>query len=137
MSDIEIYTIAKVAREKLLSEYSFKDHNLQRLVAHANLYDNLLVAYHKQGGDGPEKINATSSSAATRRVTFTIPSRPRLPRICLKDEGESESKDGRPKSSIVRKIEMEFCGVGDCDHSEGSEASTEVVIVEMVLEDDG
>lgn len=97
MSDVEIYTIAKVAREKLLSEYSFKDHNLHRLVAHANLYDNLLDAYHKQAEEGTEKPNTDSNSSATKRVTFNAPSRPKLPKIRVAGEGQSEP-EGRLQS---------------------------------------
>jgi hypothetical protein len=36
---VELYSIAKVARAKLMSEAAFKEHNLHRLVSHANFYD--------------------------------------------------------------------------------------------------
>lgn len=52
----QIYTIAKVAREKLLVEARAESHNLRRLVGHANLYDVLLIAYKQHQevtGDGP------------------------------------------------------------------------------------
>ena len=45
MSQLEIYHTAKLVQAKLLNEASFKDHNLFRLVGHANLYDKLVVAY--------------------------------------------------------------------------------------------
>jgi len=43
-----IYNIARVAQAKLSSEVASRDHNLQRLVAHANLYDKILVACHDE-----------------------------------------------------------------------------------------
>jgi hypothetical protein len=45
ISEDEKYTVAKVARERLLIESSFKDHNLRRLVGHANLVDRFLAEY--------------------------------------------------------------------------------------------
>lgn len=39
-----IYNIARVAQAKLSSEAGSRDHNLHRLVAHANLYDKILIA---------------------------------------------------------------------------------------------
>jgi hypothetical protein len=41
----DIYTVAKVAREKIISEAAHKDHDLRRLVAHTTLYDKLLCRY--------------------------------------------------------------------------------------------
>jgi hypothetical protein len=41
----DIYTVAKVAREKIISEAAHKDHNLRRLVGHTTLYDKLLCQY--------------------------------------------------------------------------------------------
>ncbi|PVH81173.1 hypothetical protein DL98DRAFT_174651 [Cadophora sp. DSE1049] len=45
-SETEIYSVAKVAYSKLVSEASLKDQNLRRLVGHANLYDKLLDEYN-------------------------------------------------------------------------------------------
>ncbi|KAL3427341.1 hypothetical protein PVAG01_00850 [Phlyctema vagabunda] len=39
----EVYALARVAQQKLLSEVSKKSHSLRRLCGHANLYDSLLV----------------------------------------------------------------------------------------------
>jgi hypothetical protein len=140
MSDIEIYIIAKVAREKLLWEYGFKDHNLHRLVAHANLYDNLLDAYYKQEEQTEEKGRTDSGSSSTRRATFNIPCRPRQPRVRGDDEDEQESKERRMKASNVPEIEVEFCEakmLSGCDNRQESEGSTEVTVVEMMLGNDG
>ena len=55
----QIFTIAKVARQKLLIEARADQHNLRKLVGHANLYDVLLLAYmehQKETGDGPLKL---------------------------------------------------------------------------------
>jgi hypothetical protein len=41
----DIYTVAKVAREKIISEAAHKDHDLRRLVGHTTLYDKLLCQY--------------------------------------------------------------------------------------------
>jgi hypothetical protein len=41
----DIYTVAKVAREKIISEAAHKDHDLRRLVGHTALYDKLLCQY--------------------------------------------------------------------------------------------
>jgi hypothetical protein len=138
MSEVEIYTIAKVAREKLLSEYHVRDHDLQKLVAHANLYDHLLDAYYEQEGAVTERTEEEQQSSPTRRVTFNVPVE-RLP-IRGKDETNSESKDERCKTSLAPKEDVEFCEaklVSDYDHSEPSEESAHVTIVEMNLEDDG
>ena len=48
MSISEIYHIASLAKEKLLSEAEHKDHNLVRIVHHAQLYDLLLEKYHEE-----------------------------------------------------------------------------------------
>lgn len=45
ISEDEKYVVAKHARERLLIESSFKDHNLRRLVGHANLVDKFLAEY--------------------------------------------------------------------------------------------
>jgi hypothetical protein len=44
-SEPDIYTVAKVARGKIISEASHKDHDLRRLVGHTTLYDKLLYQY--------------------------------------------------------------------------------------------
>ena len=137
MSEIEIYSIAKVAREKLLFEYHVKDHNLHKLVAHANLYDNLLDAYYKQDVPIAEKDEQQQDASATRRVTFNVPSES-LP-IREKDGRKTESKEERSKSSMKQKVGVESYEklVIDCDHVELSEESAELTIVDMNLEDDG
>ena len=48
MSISEIYHIATIAKEKLLCEAEHKDHNLVRIVHHAQLYDMLLERYHEE-----------------------------------------------------------------------------------------
>jgi hypothetical protein len=138
MSQIEIYTIAKVAREKLLFEYQVKDHNLHKLVAHANLYDNLLDAYYKQDVPIEEKDEQQQDASAARGVTFNIP--PESLPIREKYGRETESKEERSKSSMKRKggvVCYEKKLVSNCDHVEPSEESTELAIVDMNLEDDG
>lgn len=47
----EVYNIARVAQAKLSDEASSRDHNLHRLVAHANLYDKLLDACYDSDTD--------------------------------------------------------------------------------------
>jgi hypothetical protein len=59
MAVAQIYSIAKVARQKLLFEARAEQHNLRRLVGHANLYDVLLLAYmqhQEETGDGPLQL---------------------------------------------------------------------------------
>ena len=73
MSAIEIYSIAKVAREKLLSEGHLKDYDLHKLVAHATLYDNLFVAYYRQEEEETENVEKSQYLPPTRRVTFKVP----------------------------------------------------------------
>jgi len=48
MSISEIYHIATIAKEKLLCEAEHKDHNLARIVHHAQLYDMLLEKYQEE-----------------------------------------------------------------------------------------
>jgi len=48
MSATEIYNLARITRDKLLLEASFKEKDLRRMVQHANLYETLIDAYHKQ-----------------------------------------------------------------------------------------
>ncbi len=45
LSDDKKYNVAKVAREKLMVESSFRDHDLRRLVGHANLVDKFIEEY--------------------------------------------------------------------------------------------
>ena len=45
-NETQIYSVAKVAYSKLVSEAALKDQNLRRLVGHANLYDKLLDEYN-------------------------------------------------------------------------------------------
>lgn len=57
----EIYNIAKVVREKLSSEVASRDHNLQRLVAHANMYDRLLAACYDSSESETDTDEESSS----------------------------------------------------------------------------
>jgi hypothetical protein len=45
---VQVYYLAAVAREKLLSEAGCKDHNLHRIVHHSQLYDTLLLQYYDE-----------------------------------------------------------------------------------------
>lgn len=45
VSESEKYIIAQVARQKLLVESSFRDHDLRRMVGHANLVDTYLTEH--------------------------------------------------------------------------------------------
>ncbi|KAH7348798.1 hypothetical protein BKA65DRAFT_501455 [Rhexocercosporidium sp. MPI-PUGE-AT-0058] len=56
-SETEIYSVAKVAYSKLVTEASLKDQNLRRLVGHANLYDKLLDEYNNSFSDSESDID--------------------------------------------------------------------------------
>lgn len=74
MSQLEIYHTAKLVRAKLLNEASFKDHNLFRLVGHANLYDKLVVAYSNcTPKDEPWIDRHRKNAAACQRHHSTSP----------------------------------------------------------------
>lgn len=144
MSDVEIYIIAKIAREKLLSEYYLRDHNLQKLVAHANLYDNLLDSYYKQDGADPkiatdtEKVAAKASSSTSKNAAFHIPTT-NFPKIGGREVARS-TDERSTRSSVARKGDVDYYEstlVSECSHLGISEESTEVTIVEMDLQDDG
>ena len=140
MSDFEIYTIAKVARGKLLSEYNFKDHNLHRLVAHANLYDSLLDAYHKQAEESTEKPSTDSSTSTTKRGTFKVPSRSKFPNIRPEDKGQPEDDGGQPNPSTAPRGKPNSSDpsvIDKCEHLEHSEDPTEAIVTETMFVDDG
>ncbi|KAK6580139.1 hypothetical protein PZA11_007161 [Diplocarpon coronariae] len=50
-SESEIYSIARVAYEKLAAAAACRDQDLRRLVGHANLYDKLLDELHSSLSD--------------------------------------------------------------------------------------
>ncbi|KUJ19094.1 uncharacterized protein LY89DRAFT_476744 [Mollisia scopiformis] len=44
--ELDTWSIAKVAHDKLVMEAGFLDHDLRKIVAHATLYDRLLDEYY-------------------------------------------------------------------------------------------
>jgi hypothetical protein len=99
MSQLEIYHTAKLVRAKLLNEASFKDHNLFRLVGHANLYDKLVVAYsnctpkdepsidtHGKNAAACHRHHSTSSSS-TNWIEINEQNLPRISKPAIKREG--------------------------------------------------
>lgn len=73
MSQLEIYHTAKLVRTKLLNEASFKDHDLFRLVGHANLYDELVVAYSNCTPKDDTWINTHGKNAAAGQRKHNTP----------------------------------------------------------------
>ncbi|KAK0125901.1 hypothetical protein ONS95_007525 [Cadophora gregata] len=61
-SETEIYSVAKVAYSKLVSEAALKDQNLRRLVCHANLYDKLLDEYNNCFSDEESDVDTETDS---------------------------------------------------------------------------
>merc|ERR1712144_59182 len=57
-NETQIYSVAKVAYSKLVSEASLKDQNLRRLVGHANLYDKLLDEYNNCFSDEESDVES-------------------------------------------------------------------------------
>jgi hypothetical protein len=70
-----IYNIARVAQAKLSNEAGSQDHNLHRLIAHAKLYDKILIACYDDdnhdtktapesptGEKGPALVPSTGST---------------------------------------------------------------------------
>lgn len=69
ISEDEKYTVAKVARERLLIESSFKDHNLRRLVGHANLVDKFLAEYQPPE---PQQYTVTHVERIEKRASGEV-----------------------------------------------------------------
>jgi hypothetical protein len=45
---LKVHHLASIAQEKLISETSHKNHDLRRIVHHAQLYDRLLLRYYEE-----------------------------------------------------------------------------------------
>lgn len=71
-SETEIYSVAKVAYSKLVSEAALKDQNLRRLVGHANLYDKLLDEYNNCFSDSESDIDADADSFSDSEIDSDI-----------------------------------------------------------------
>ncbi|KAG4427402.1 hypothetical protein IFR05_017115 [Cadophora sp. M221] len=71
-SETEIYSVAKVAYSKLVSEAALKDQNLRRLVGHANLYDKLLDEYNNCFSDSESDIDADADSFSDSDIDSDI-----------------------------------------------------------------
>lgn len=87
MSQLEIYHTSKLVRAKLLHEASYKDHNLLRLVGHANLYDKLVVAYSNYTPEDEAWIDRHGKNAAACKQPDTTS----LPSTCRIEIGRQNS----------------------------------------------
>jgi len=71
-AETELYSIAKVAYDKLVSEAATKDQNLRRLVGHANLYDKLSDEYYSYFSDSDSDTSEDEATSPTHEEHNTI-----------------------------------------------------------------
>ena len=126
MSQSEIYTIAKVARAKLVCEASFKDHNLHRLVTHANLYDVLLAAYYEYDPKTDAGVEIRAHSHSSGRVQCSVPP------FLMRKEGTSAGGFRPGSTPITSKVGLCEEDKSRCQGTELYQAGNPKVSVQEV-----
>ena len=94
MSISEIYQIASLAKEKLLTEAQHKDHNLVRIVHHAQLYDMLLEKYYEEEdrkGEEALKEEARGRKGFAAHVECNLQGIPEEPEEISNEHSDTES----------------------------------------------
>ena len=112
MSLTQTYVLAHTARGKLAKEAKRGDHNLRRLVGHANLLDGLMIDLLEAERSQEALFNASVKSQSSHTEWATLPTPPssRQPTIIEdfeedEDEEDSDSEDEEesPVQSITRR----------------------------------
>jgi len=123
----DTWSIAKVAHDKLISEASFPDHDLRKIVAHATLYDRLLDEYYSSS---PPSSPPSSPSSPTKLAFEPIPEEKSMAL-----ETKEEEEEAHRGTVIEQSTE---CGLMKVpSHSNNLTASwTEVAVKEVEIFDD-
>ncbi|KAE8446802.1 hypothetical protein EG329_011579 [Mollisiaceae sp. DMI_Dod_QoI] len=124
----DTWSIAKVAHDKLLSEASFPDHDLRKIVAHATLYDRLLDEYYSSS---PPSSPPSSPSSPTKLAFESIPEEKSMALETKEEEEEEEAHRG----TVIEQSTA--CGLMKVpSHSDNLAACTEVAVEEVEIFDD-
>ncbi len=123
----DTWSIAKVAHDKLLSEASFPDHDLRKIVAHATLYDRLLDEYYSSS---PPSSPPSSPSSPTKLAFEPIPEEKSMALATNEEEEDTH------RGTVIE--ESTACGLMKVpSHSDNLAATfTEVAVEEVEIFDD-
>ncbi|KAH8586664.1 hypothetical protein B0O99DRAFT_695297 [Bisporella sp. PMI_857] len=129
MSSTEIYEMATLVQHKLRSEANCKDHNLGRLVLHAQLYDTLLEIYEEAEREKPKPPKSRLSYARGRKTASEHVE-------CATKLAEDENKDVVTMDLDVLEVDEKKCEERCEVVSAEVDICAAVSVVEIELEND-
>jgi hypothetical protein len=114
----QTYMIAYQAREKLAKEANCPDHNLHRLVCHANMLDTLIFDLAHAEGEQGSYLNRLSSGAKKPTRKPKAEKWARVVRDKLEEESGSDERD-LSEGDDSSDEEYEHCENKDSDKANG------------------